>query len=198
MVDDVKGCECICDIKLKSYPISCNYTTKTITKKCTTAWIAYISIENVSGYLIYPHCSMDYCHPPASTTEINLNVQNGADVQCAHNRSGLLCGTCSPGLCLSLGSSCCLPCHAHWPGILVAIIISSLLAGIVLGTFVLILNLTVVVGTVNGLIFYANIVATNQDKFFPSHGCRHRGGFGGSSPPRFSGSIHTIYGHVCF
>ena len=168
IVDDVKGCECICDVMLKSYIISCNYTTRTIIKKRTTAWIAYLSIDNISDYLIYPYCPMDYCLPPDSSVEINLNIQNGADAQCAHDRSGLLCGTCSPGLSLSLGSSRCLPCHAHWPGVLVSIIISNVLAGIVLVASILMLNLTVAVGTLNGLIYYANIVATNQDKFFPS------------------------------
>ena len=168
MVDDVKGCECICDIKLESYIISCNYATKTITKKHTTAWIAYFSIKNMSDYLIYPYCPKDYCLPPDTTVKINLSIPNGADAQCAHDRSGLLCGACSPGLSLSIGSSCCLPCYAHWPGVLVAIIISSLLVGIILVASLLVLNLTVAVGTLNGLIFYANIVATNQDRFFPS------------------------------
>ena len=167
-MDVVKGCDCVCNVMLRPYVISCNYSKETITKKGTTAWMNYLSIKNMSDYLIYPYCPGDYCLPPDSTVEINLNIPNGADQQCAHNRSGLLCGACSPGLSLSLGSSRCLPCHAHWPGILVAIIISSLLAGMVLVASILMLNLTVAVGTLNGIIFYANIVATNQDKFFPS------------------------------
>ena len=111
---------------------------------------------------------MDYCLPPDTMIEINLNTPNGADVQCAHNRSGTLCGACSPGLSLSLGSSRCLQCHTHWVGVLVAIIISSLIAGIILVATLLMLNLTVAFGTLNGLILYANIVAANQHKFFPS------------------------------
>ena len=111
---------------------------------------------------------MDYCLPPDATVEINLNIPNGADVQCAHNHSGILCGACSAGLSLSLGSSHCLQCHTHWPGVLITIIFSSILAGIIIVASLLILNLTVATGTLNGLIFYANIVATNQHKFFPS------------------------------
>jgi hypothetical protein len=111
---------------------------------------------------------MDYCHPPESMIEMNLNTPNGTDAQCAHNRSGLLCGACSSGLSLSLGSSRCLQCHTHWPGVLIAIIVSTLLAGLALVASLLILNLTVAVGTLNGLIFYANIVTANQHKFFPS------------------------------
>ena len=167
--DDAKGCDCVCDeMKLESYVINCNYTRETITKKSTNAWITYLSVKNTSGYLMYPYCPMDYCFPPDTTVEINLNIPNGADAQCAHNHSGTLCGACSPGLSLSLGSSHCLPCQTHWPGILVVIIFSSLLAGIILVGSLLMLNLTVAVGTLNGLIFYANIIATNQYKFFPS------------------------------
>ena len=166
VVDDTKGCDCVCHAMLGSY--KCNYSRETVTKKGTTAWITYLNVNNFSNYLIYPYCPMDYCLPPDATVEINLNIPNGADIQCAHNRSGLLCGACSIRLSLSLGSSRCLPCLKHWPGVLVVIIFSSLLAGIILVASLLILNVTVAVGTLNGLIFYANIVATNLDMFFPS------------------------------
>ena len=91
--------------------------------------------------------------------EVNLNIPNGSDTQCAHGRSGLLCGTCQPGLSLSIGSSHCLPCPSHWPANLIAIVIAALLAGILLVVFILVLNLTVAVGTLNGIIFYANILS---------------------------------------
>ena len=167
-MDNAKGCDCVCTALLELYITRCNYTRETITKKGTTAWITYLSIKNTSDYLIHPYCPMDYCFPPDTAVEINLNIPNGAAAQCAHNRSGLLCGACSPGLSLSLGSSRCLQCHAYWPGVLLAIFFSSLLAGISLVASLLILNLTVATGTLNGLIFYVNIVTLNQDKFFPS------------------------------
>ena len=68
----------------------------------------------------------------------------------------------------------CLQCHTFWAGILIVIIISGLLAGIVLVASLLILNLTVIVGTLNGLIFYVNIVAANQYKFFPTNSFVYR------------------------
>ena len=167
--DDAKGCDCICNRILGSYIINCNYTRETIKKKGTTVWITYLRIKNTSDYLIYRYCPMDYHFPPDTTIEINLNFPNGADAQCAHNHSGLLCGSCSPGLSISLGSSQCLSCHSYWPGVLVAIIIGCLLAGIVLVASLLILNLTVATGTLNGLIFCVNIIAVHQNKLvFPS------------------------------
>ena len=97
--------------------------------------------------------------------EVNLNFPNGSDAQCANGHSGLLCGTCQPDLSLSIGSSHCIPCPSHWPVNLIAIIIAALLAGILLVVFVLLLNLTVAVGTLNAIIFYANIVATRNSMF---------------------------------
>ena len=43
-----------------------------------------------------------------------------------------------------------------------------IIAGVVIVASLLILNLNIATGTLNGLIFYANIVATNLDIFFPS------------------------------
>ena len=48
------------------------------------------------------------------------------------------------------------------------IILTAILAGIVLVIALLVLNMTVAVGLINGFIFYANIVAANSAIFFPS------------------------------
>ena len=52
--------------------------------------------------------------------------------------------------------------------VLVVLIISGIVGGIILVASLLVLNLTVAVGTLNGIIFYANIVAANGRTFFPS------------------------------
>ena len=101
--DDVKGCKCICDSALEKYIVSCNYSTGTVMKHYTTAWISYV--DNSSGYLIYPYCPHNYCLPPETMVQINLNIPNGSDAQCNHNRAGLLCGACVRGSTLSLGST---------------------------------------------------------------------------------------------
>lgn len=72
-------------------------------------------------------------------------------------------------LSLSLGSSHCLPCHSHWPIVFIVILIAAMIAGILKVALVLnfVLNMTVATGLINGLIFYANIVAAGS-VFFPS------------------------------
>ena len=163
------SCVCVCDPRLNLYITDndCNYLTESLSRN-SNFWITLVknNNSNTSGYLIYPHCPLDYCLPSYSNVQINLNVDNGADAQCAYNRSGILCGVCQPGLSLSLGSSHCINCSKAWYKEFVAIIIITLLAGIVLIALLMVLNLTVAVGTLNGLIFYANIIGANGITFF--------------------------------
>ena len=165
---DNTDCVCTCDTKLLPYISDCNVQEETITKN-SDAWISYVStLLNSSGYLIYNHCPFDYCFSPNSNNEIkiNLNQENGSDAQCAYNRMGTLCGTCRPGFSLSLGSSRCVSC-SHWHTKLSTIISVAIISGIGIVAMLLMLNLTVAVGTLNGVIFYANIVASNFSTFLP-------------------------------
>ena len=166
---DEEGCRCDCDSKLKPFISECSLPTQTIMRK-KNCWITNITTENNSSdyqYLVYPHCPLDYCYPARARMAINLNTPNGSNTQCANGHSGLLCGTCQPGLSLSLGSSHCIPCSTRWPAKLAAIVIAAFIAGIILVALVLVLNLTVAVGSLNGIIFYANVVAANSNIFFP-------------------------------
>ena len=91
-------------------------------------------------------------------------IGNNIDAQCNYERSGLLCGKCKKGFSLVFGSSKCIKCSNSYLSLLIAFA----LAGIVLVVFLLVLKLTVAVGTINGLIFYANIVSVNRAQLFPS------------------------------
>ena len=161
-------CECTCDPKLSSHITDCNSTTGFITKEGTNSWINYTNGTDPPGYVIHPNCPFDYCKPQTLSVSINLNLPNGADAQCAYNRTGTLCGACQQNLSLSLGSSRCLPCPGHWPAVFVTILLAAIIAGILLVTALLALNMTVAVGLINGFIFYANIVSANSAVFFPS------------------------------
>ena len=156
LLEDEEGCRCDCDSKLLPYISNCSSSSETFERK-QNVWITYINTtDNSEGYqyLIHQFCPLDYCHPSSSRVKINLNIPNGADTQCANHRSGLLCGTCKPGFSVSLGSSHCLLCPAYWPGLLVTIVIVFILSGIGLVALLLVLNLTVAIGTLNAIIFY--------------------------------------------
>ena len=154
-------CDCVCDPRMAPFIFGndCNYQTELLTRR-GNFWIAYVQHYNgnSSGFVIHPHCPLDYCYK-GKVIHINLNKGNGSDdSQCANNRSGILCGKCRPGLSLSLGSSKCLQCSRAWYKTFSTILIAALLAGIVLVAVLMTLNLTVAIGTLNGIIFYANIL----------------------------------------
>ena len=160
------NCTCECHSDISRYVEQCDSHTGSLVKQSQSrAWISYINDTDLTGYLVYPNCPFDYCL--STSPPIYLNQPNGADAQCAFNRSSLLCGSCQPGLSLSLGSSRCLPCPSYWPALFIVITIAAILAGIALVTLLLVLNMTVAVGTLNGLILYTNVVYANKSILLP-------------------------------
>ena len=156
---------CICDPVLQKHAISCDINSQRIHRK-PLFWIYAIDSEEapsgslpMGNVLVHEHCPFDYCKPYS----LNLSLES-PDEQCAFNRSGILCGACQHNLSHVLGSSNCKECSSLW---LILFIPALGLAGIILVIFLMVLNLTVSTGTINGFIFYANIVRANQAIFFP-------------------------------
>ena len=153
LVNDI----CICRPELKTCSITCNVNTQLI-RRHDDMWIGY---ENDSNCLIvYHNCPFDYCNE--GTVIFNIT---SPEPQCLLNRSGTLCGQCAEGLSLMLGSNQCRQCTNNY----IFLIIPFASAGIALVAFVIALNLTVSVGTINGLIFYANVVKMFEHIFFPKY-----------------------------
>ena len=146
---------CTCLAKLEERNITCNINTRTITRQ-PPYWIGIHS----NHLLLHVNCPYDYCK--TTSVEITMSEPN-ISKQCAFDRYGTLCGSCREGFSQVFGSSKCLKCSNTY----LLLIIPFALAGIVLVIFLFALNLTVSVGTINGLIFYANIVKINETTFFP-------------------------------
>ena len=140
---------------------------------CNTSWMPYPIQRSGNNWIYhrfdYYNCTMahigcpfDYC--------LKLHVKfslNESDLQCNYNRSGILCGQCIQGLSLMIGSNRCANC-TDTKLVSVSIVIIAAVAGVVLVILLMILNLTVSVGSVNGLLFYANLVKLNESVFFPN------------------------------
>ena len=146
---------CECEPRLQKYTTRCNITDRTL-ERSGDFWVGYD--EHTRGLILHPHCPFDFC----VSGHINVSL-NDTDKQCNNNRSGLLCGDCKSGFSLALGSSKCLHCS----NMNILLLIPFALAGIALVLLLLIFKLTVAAGTINGLIFYANIFAANRSVFFP-------------------------------
>ena len=118
-------------------------------------WVGRTSSDNetvAAGH----HCPFNYC----SQEEIRVNLSD-PDSQCNYNHSGTLCGGCQPGLSIALGSNQCLPCSSKY----LSILIPFSVAGVSLVFCIKLFDLTMSQGTLNGLIFYANIIKTNEQLF---------------------------------
>ena len=161
MTSDTNRCDCTLDPQLKGY-VTVEFNNSF--KRIKNSWINYSCNGTDCSYFIHPICPYDYCKSPENST-FNLNPPNGCDEQCNFNRVGLLCGHCKEGYTLSISSSRCLKCPQNWPGLLVGNLLFGTISGIVLVLVLLFLNLTVAWGTMNGIIFYANIVLTNRSIF---------------------------------
>ena len=151
---------CDCDERILTNLLTCNINNQTV-HRYGNIWInASFSGNSSNGVIVHEHCPFGYC----KQDPVDVDLTN-PDTQCAYDRSGTLCGACKPNFSLALGGSQCLPnCSNKY----LSLLIPFALAGFALVFFIKILNLTVSQGTINGLIFYANIVAANRSVFFPA------------------------------
>ena len=138
---------------------------------CSTSWMPYPIQRSGNNWIYHRYdyynctiahigCPFDYCN----TSPVKLNL-NESHLQCNFNRSGVLCGQCTQGLSLMIGSNRCANC-TDTKLVSVSILIIAAVAGVVLVILLMVLNLTVSVGSVNGVIFYANLVKLNESIFF--------------------------------
>ena len=145
---------CTCSDHLHKEGIVCNIGKLSL-HKTSPMWVG-----NYSGDIaVHRNCPFGFC----KTNFTAVNIFNQQD-QCDWKRSGVLCGACRPGLSLVLGTSQCKPCS----NLYLLLLIPFALAGVVLVLLLLKCNLTVSMGTINGLIFYANVVQATKTAFFPT------------------------------
>ena len=154
---------CQCDPILKPVILSaesCIVDTQTVLRPASSWIIGRIIANNSHTYEVSTHCPFDYCLPHSS--QLNLSNPNA---QCQFNRTGVLCGRCKEGLSTVFGTSRCKQCSNYY----LFLLLPFIFVGITVIVFLFISNLTVVDGSINGLIFYANIVSINSPLFFPSY-----------------------------
>ena len=145
---------CECSSMLKS-AFSCNISTQEFSRS-GNVWLGYSNDTNCT--LLSDDCPLDYCKQASVTFPIT-----DPDPQCTLNRSGVLCGGCADNYkSLMLGSNRCGECS--WWYVLLLLVFA--VAGILLVALLIALNLTVSVGAINGLIFYANMVKILENNLF--------------------------------
>ena len=154
----VRG-RCVCHQILLNNNINiCFFSNGTaLILRPVSCWIGLPSDTN-SPILIHPHCPFDYCQ----SKDINITAES-PNTQCQYQRSGVLCGSCHEGLSMILGSSECKSCsNVYRVSISIFIV-----CGVALVIILTLLNMTVSVGSLNGIILFANILQANRTAFLP-------------------------------
>ena len=149
---------CDCAPHLLKQGVTCRLDSHVQAIQCKQSmWIG-----NFSGDIVVHHnCPLDYCKQEV----LDISPYNQQE-QCNFDRTGVLCGACRPGLSHVLGTSQCLKC----PNTYLLLLPLFALAGVLLVVMLLKCNFTVSTGTINGLIFYVNIIQVNHPIFFPAKG----------------------------
>ena len=151
------GHACECSHFIKKFDMVCDIERGMIHIK-DKQWIRFYKNFKIGVTASYP---LDYLN--TGSKYVNLNEP---DKQCNFNRSGTLCGACRANSSVVLGSSNCKKCS----NVYLLLIIPFALAGVALVVLLLKCNLTVSVGHINCIIFYANIVQVNKTLLFTQKG----------------------------
>ena len=146
---------CSADDVLVRHDIVNDVQTSTVIRN-NTIWIGNSSSN--TSLAVHLHCPYDYCN----SSSITFRISDEQDNQCNYNRTGVLCGGCKLNMNSVFGSNRCLLCADKlW------LLVPFSIMGVALVALLFLLNFTVSVGTINGLILYANIITPSIVNRFP-------------------------------
>uniref|UniRef100_A0A1X7U2K2 Tyrosine-protein kinase ephrin type A/B receptor-like domain-containing protein n=1 Tax=Amphimedon queenslandica TaxID=400682 RepID=A0A1X7U2K2_AMPQE len=158
----------VCDCSVSRENVTCDINTLDITHN-GLLWIGTYHTStpfnanetNPNACIINEDCLL-YCSPNPVTFQLN-----DTDTQCVDTRGQRMCGSCRDGYSLLMGSNKCGQCHNNY--MMIAWIALFAVMGVLLVVLLIALNLTVSVGTLNGLLFYANIRYGKVSRLMGSH-----------------------------
>ena len=125
-------------------------------------WMKPILDENLTyeGFMWSPNCPAHLCRND-NDSWLDFSSDN-VDFLCLEHHTAMLCGACQQNYSLTLSSLKCSKCNNNY----LSLLLVFALAGVALIASLLLLRITVADGTINGLIFYANIVSILKDIIF--------------------------------
>uniref|UniRef100_A0A1X7TYM9 Uncharacterized protein n=1 Tax=Amphimedon queenslandica TaxID=400682 RepID=A0A1X7TYM9_AMPQE len=155
---------CTCSQSVSRENVTCDINSLSITHN-GLLWIGTYdtskpfnaNVTSPKACIINEGCLL-YCSPNPVTFKLN-----DTDAQCVNNRGQRMCGSCTEGYSLLMGSNKCGHCHSAY--IAIGWIALFAVMGFILVVILIALNLTVSLGTLNGLLLYANIVKLYEPVF---------------------------------
>ena len=161
-LNDKGYCDCVS--ALRSHHYKCNISSRIFTSP-EGYWTGY----NATSYTITfsSHCPPDYCNQSFHNFLMDNSI---TDLSCLNSRSGVICGQCKRENytvhSAVFGSDAC---SDDCTDVYLLTLLAYALAGFLLVAVLFALKLTVAVGTINGVIFYANILGLSMDKLTEGH-----------------------------
>ena len=148
---------CNCGEFFNKSPIKEDFQCDSVSGKVTRidkrSWLSLINDRVEYTKLCLP----EYCN-----NIVNEFSSTDVDVFCNAHSTGRGCGACVNGFGKTFGSKYCQKCSNIW---LVTILLYGIL-GIILVLIIHLLKLTITTGTINGLIFFCNVMSINENLFF--------------------------------
>ena len=145
---------CECNTFLQGQSVSCDIVNINLVKPLYS-WLGYTS----SGHLAVSNpCPPGYCK---ELRDVNLIH---ADEQCDYNHAGVLCGGCATNFSTVFGTTFCQLCTDNRN---ISLFIPFAIMGVALVAFLVVFNLTVTNGILNGFLFYANVIKIFDSTFLP-------------------------------
>ena len=157
---------CVCDASFDIFKVSCDINDQSFLHP-VNSWLGLINESSTELVVAFAYnCPLGYCKPDV----VNITI-NTSSSQCESNRTGLLCGNCDSGegYSLSLGNGKCEKCS----NTNLLLLFPFAVAGLLLVVVLFALNLTVTEGSINGLIFYANVLSMSNAVQFSERGSRY-------------------------
>ena len=153
--------QCVCNTFLEQHRFTCTIVTNTTTYKADRPhyWIG-IEEEHV---IISPNCPLSFCNSVLQSG-VTIGSKSDDSLQCNNGRQGLLCSECPSGYSSVFGSFKCKECSSVW---LFQLPLYAF-AGIFIVALLFLFNLTLLQGTIMGVVLYTNIMALMAD-FLQEH-----------------------------
>ena len=152
--------KCVCHRRLQKFIPNCYIDNMSFERLKNKFWIS--QADDTEMIIHSSRCPLDYCKNDPINVTLALG-ESETDLQCDLNRDGILCGQCKKNFSLALGSLHCRSCSNNH----IALIVFFAAAGVALVALIFLCRLTVSNGTLNGLLFYSNILQANFQAFFP-------------------------------
>ena len=148
--------QCDCVLPLSEHGYQCDINAKTVANP-PGYWTSFYNRQSIAGnistVLFSTHCPSGYCNLNRHQ-EFVLN-DSLSDFYFNDNRNGTLCGKCKANFSSVFGSD---ECQSHCNSLYLLTIPVYAVAGLILVVALFALRLTVATGTINGVIFYANVM----------------------------------------